>query len=90
MSDRNESSNESGPHPIEVAPVAESTTIGAAFLAGLGIGVWSSIDDVDPLWSPADTIEPRSDFDRDAARARWAQAVERTAEWIPELSALDF
>jgi hypothetical protein len=39
--------------PIEVAPVAESTTIGAAFMAGLGVGVFTSMDDLDALWAPA-------------------------------------
>ncbi len=75
---------------IEVAPDAESTTIGAAFMAGLGIGVWSSTDDIDSLWRPAETVEPDPAFDREAARSTWVRALERAAGWIPELSALDF
>jgi glycerol kinase len=74
---------------IEVAPVAESTTVGAAFMAGLGVGVWSSTDDIDHLWRPAETVEPDPAFDRAAARSTWTRALERSAGWIPELSALD-
>jgi glycerol kinase len=81
--------NASG-RPIEVAPDPESTTIGAAFMAGLGIGVWSTIDDVDALWRPAETVEPDPGFDGEGARSTWAAALERSAGWIPELSALDF
>jgi glycerol kinase len=76
--------------PIEVSPVAESTTIGAAFVAGLGAGVFGSFDDLDDLWRPATVVEPASGVDHAAARERWQDAVRRSAGWIPELSALDF
>jgi glycerol kinase len=59
-------------------------------MAGLGIGIWSSTDDIDSLWRPADTIEPDEAFDRAASRRRWSDAIERASGWIPELSALDF
>jgi glycerol kinase len=75
---------------IEVAPVAESTTIGAGFMAGIGVGVWPSTDEIDGLWRPARTVDPEPGFDRDAARTTWARALERARGWIPELSALDF
>jgi glycerol kinase len=72
-------------HPVEVSPVVEATTTGAAFLAGLATGVWGSIDDADRVWAPARVAEPGARLDRVA----WARAVERAAGWIPELSALD-
>lgn len=75
---------------IEVAPVADSTTVGAAFMAGLGVGVWSDMHDIDDLWRPAATIEPDAAWDHAARRAQWHEAVDRAAQWIPELSALDF
>ena len=71
--------------PVEVAPVVESTVVGAGFLAGLAAGAWSSMDDADRAWSPARTHEPGPPLDR----ATWARAVERASGWIPELSALD-
>jgi glycerol kinase len=76
--------------PISVAPVVESTTIGAAFLAGLGIGTWNGLDDIDSLWSPAHVVKPRSTADRDAVRLTWRDALQRAGGWFPDLSALDF
>ena len=71
--------------PVEVSPVVEATTVGAAFLAGLATGVWDDIADADRAWSPARVDEPGAPRDRQA----WARAVERATGWIPELSALD-
>lgn len=76
--------------PIDVAAVAESTTIGAAFMAGLGVGVWGDIHDLDELWRPARTVVPGAGIDRAANRSRWADALDRAAGWHPDLSALDF
>jgi glycerol kinase len=76
--------------PIEVAPVAESTMIGAAFMAGLGTGIWSDLHDLDDLWEPATVVEPSPGNQRDERRTRWLDAVERASGWHPELSALDF
>ncbi len=73
--------------PIEVSPVAESTTIGAAFMAGLGVGVFGGMDDLDDLWRPAQG--GRAHVGRSTqrgARERWRDAVSRSAGWIPELS----
>jgi glycerol kinase len=72
--------------PIEVAPVREATTLGAAFLAGLAVGTWSGWDEVAAAWSPRTVVEPVGSFDPD----RWQQAVERARGWFPELSALSF
>ena len=72
--------------PIEVSPVAEATTLGAAFLAGIAVGTWSSLEEAAGTWSPARVVEPAAATDRD----RWRDAVERASAWIPELSALDF
>ncbi len=71
---------------VEVSPVVEATTIGAAFLAGLAVGVWGDVADADRAWRPARVCEPGARLDR----AEWARALERAAGWIPELSALDF
>ena len=77
--------------PVEVAPVVEATTLGAAYLAGLATGVWNGIDDIAASWEPATVVEPRStDDERLEARSRWARAVSGATGWIPELSALDF
>jgi glycerol kinase len=72
--------------PVEVSPVLEATTLGAAYLAGTAIGTWSSLDEIADLWSPARVVEPVRKPDRD----RWRQAVDRSRQTVPELSALDF
>ena len=72
--------------PVEIAPVTEATTLGAGFLAGLATGAWDSFDDVASAWRPRTTVDPAATLDR----ARWAEAVERAAGWMPDLSALEF
>ena len=56
--------------------------LGAAFLAGLGAGVWSSTDDLRHTWSLDRRFEPGADrAAADAAHARWRDAVERSKGW---------
>ena len=74
--------------PVEVSPVTDATTRGAAFLAGLAVGVWNDISDAADLWSPSHVVAPSSD--RSADRSRWSRSIERSRSWIPELSSLDF
>ena len=73
-------------HAVEISPVVEATTLGAAFLAGLATGTWGSWDDVAATWSPMQVVEPGPATDRD----RWREAVERAKGWFGDLSALDF
>jgi glycerol kinase len=72
--------------PIEVSPVPEATTLGAAFLAGLAVGTWADEDELAARWVPRTVVEPRRSVDR----ARWRAAAERALQWVPELSALQF
>jgi len=72
--------------PVEVSPVTEATTLGAGYLAGLAAGTWTDLNEVADSWSPALVVEPNGSLDRQS----WQQAIERSARWIPDLSALDF
>ncbi len=72
--------------PVEVSPVADATTLGAGFLAGMAIGTWKGVDDLASAWAPARIVAPGPPLDR----AQWADAVDRAKAWIPSLSALDF
>ncbi len=72
--------------PVEVSPVVEATTLGAAYLAGLAIGAWGGWDDIAAVWRPTLVVEPGAPLDRE----RWARAVERARGWFGDLSALDF
>ena len=72
--------------PVEVSPVLEATTLGAAFLAGMAVGTWADEEEVAATWSPRTTLQPAGTPDR----RRWRDACDRARAWIPELSALDF
>jgi glycerol kinase len=71
---------------VEVAPIPDATTLGAAFLAGLAVGTWRGFDDISAAWRPSRVVEPGRALDR----ARWREAVERSRGWLPDLSALEF
>jgi len=72
--------------PVEVSPVLEATTLGAAFLAGLAVGTWTDLREIAGIWAPRLTVDPGQALDRN----QWAEAVSRAKAWIPELSGLDF
>ncbi|MFS3129727.1 glycerol kinase GlpK [Nocardioides sp. Bht2] len=60
----------------------ESTAIGAAFLAGLGTGVWASTDELRATWQVEATFTPKSERSQiDAGYRRWLDAVERSKGW---------
>jgi glycerol kinase len=71
---------------VEVSPVLEATTLGAGFLAGLATGTWSGWDEIASTWAPRVRVQPSATTDRD----RWRSAVQRSGQWFPELSSLDF
>ena len=64
---------------VERPVVAETTALGAAFLAGLGTGVWSTPAELAATWKLDRRFVPGARDDR--AYARWRQAVERTKGW---------
>lgn len=63
----------------------ETTALGAAFLAGLGVGVWDSLDEIRETWALDRTFipddSPARRAEADAAYARWGLAVERAKGW---------
>jgi glycerol kinase len=65
--------------------VQETTAMGAAYLAGLAVGVWDGLDDVTARWELAASAEPAADrTSTDAAHAQWRRAVERSLRWATE------
>ncbi len=77
--------------PVEIAPVVEATTLGAAYLAGMAVGTWSDEAEIGRIWSPSRIERPRlGDAAQAASRDRWLEARARAEATIPELSALDF
>jgi glycerol kinase len=64
--------------PILRPKMAESTAFGAACLAGLGHGLYSSLQQLESLWQPDVRCEPRLDAEARAQQvAGWRQAVQR-------------
>lgn len=59
--------------------VVETTAMGAAYLAGLAVGYWSSIDEIRKQWQIDRTFEPTWEEDKiQTAKAGWEDAVKRT------------
>ena len=68
--------------PVLRPRVTETTALGAAYLAGLGCGVWSGLDEIGSHWKLDRAFEPgRSDDWRCATLARWRRAVALTRSW---------
>ena len=71
--------------PVVRPQVTETTALGAAYLAGLGTGFWSSPTEVAANWRAERRFEPQMSRDEANARlARWAQAVDRSRGWHVE------
>jgi len=71
--------------PVVRPRVTETTALGAAYLAGLGVGFWGSPAEVAAKWQVDRRFEPRMSRDEATARARrWSQAVERSRDWHVE------
>ena len=67
--------------PVRRPRQTETTALGAAFLAGLGAGVWTEAD-LARLWKLDREFEPKMSRDQaDSLQARWRQAVERSRSW---------
>jgi glycerol kinase len=62
--------------PVERPRNIETTALGAAFLAGLGVGLWSGPDEVAATWELERRFEPSMDSaERARLVARWRDAV---------------
>lgn len=72
--------------PVQRPKVAETTALGAAYLAGLAVGFWSSLQELTEHWAIDRTFEPNmSSYQREKLYAGWKRAVERSRNWeLPE------
>jgi glycerol kinase len=67
--------------PVIVPEIAETTALGAAYLAGIATGLWSQ-QQVGEMWRQAARYEPRMGGDeREGLLADWRRAVERARGW---------
>jgi glycerol kinase len=68
--------------PIQVAAIAETTALGAAYLAGLAVGLWRNTDEIASMWRAARVYEPNMSIDqRENLYSNWKRAVERAGGW---------
>jgi len=68
--------------PVIRPQVAETTSLGAAYAAGLATGFWSEVEDLRENWAEDKRWEPQMDSsDRERAFHFWKKAVERTFDW---------
>jgi glycerol kinase len=68
--------------PVERPRVTETTALGAAFMAGLATGVWSSPAEVAATWQLEHRFEPSMESsERERLVSRWRAAVERARGW---------
>lgn len=68
--------------PVDVPVITETTALGAAYLAGLGVGEFSSLDEIEEKWKLAKRYEPQMEQSkREYLCERWEKAVERARAW---------
>ncbi|MFQ5895195.1 MAG: glycerol kinase GlpK [Nitrospinota bacterium] len=68
--------------PVVCAGIAETTALGAAYLAGLGVGYWADQDEISQNWRSGEVFEPKmSESSRQWCYEGWKKAVERAKRW---------
>ena len=61
----------------------ESTALGAAYLAGLAVGFWKDVSELDAQWAQDKVFTPEMDDEKARFKiGRWHKAVERSKNWI--------
>jgi glycerol kinase len=71
--------------PVVRPTVTETTALGAAYLAGLAVGVWPGRDSISAQWKVDKRFEPKISADEAASRrAVWRRAVERAKGWAQD------
>jgi len=69
--------------PVIRPTVAETTSLGAAYAAGLAVGFWSEVEDLRANWGKDKEWQPRMDPDeREKEYGLWKKAVTRTFDWL--------
>lgn len=68
--------------PVDRPVVTETTALGAAYLAGLAVGVWANKEDLIQNWQLNRRFEPTMGADERAKLyAGWQKAVKRSMDW---------
>ena len=68
--------------PVQRPMVSETTALGAAYLAGLAVGTWRSLEELSELWALDQEYVPAMSADqRDTMYATWKKATQRARSW---------
>lgn len=71
--------------PIDIPVINETTALGAAYLAAMGIGEFDSLKELASKWQLSKTYEPKMSVDeRETLLYHWHKAVERAKNWIED------
>ncbi len=69
--------------PVIRPKVAETTSLGAAYAAGLAVGFWEKVNDLRANWGQDKAWQPKmAAAEREKIYAGWKKAVTRTFDWI--------
>ncbi|MCH9030040.1 MAG: glycerol kinase GlpK [Bacteroidetes bacterium] len=69
--------------PIDVPVINETTALGAAFLAALGIGDFNTLDEISNIWKLSKRYEPKiTEDERHSQIEQWKRAVKRSRKWV--------
>lgn len=69
--------------PVERPEITETTCLGGAYMAGLAVGYWESIEEVSSFWRVEKAFEPSiTDAQRQDQIMMWKRAVERAGGWL--------
>jgi glycerol kinase len=69
--------------PVVRPKITETTALGAAYLAGLGAGFWTSLEQLERMWQVDRRFEPQMSRDEASTRMhKWRRAVDRSREWV--------
>ena len=70
---------------VERPVCLELTALGAAYLAGLGVGFWQSVDELESVWKVERSFTPQMDANtRNSLLEAWHEAVSRSRNWIKQ------
>ncbi|MBU6387974.1 MAG: glycerol kinase GlpK [Planctomycetes bacterium] len=69
--------------PVVRPKIIETTSLGAAYLAGLATGFWKNDSEIQSIWQADRRFEPMmSPREAQARRERWADALDRSRQWV--------
>lgn len=61
--------------------ITEITALGAAYLAGLGSGIWEDVEQIKQQWKVKTTYRPDNEFPADESIKQWRRAIGTTNYW---------